>query len=122
MAMSAASIMRAAGANTVPTRYGEPMSDDAAPPRLGQLSRLWLIAHWVIIVNFAVQIAYGGFMVFFVVRPEGVTGPLWEAATSMPHELMVTRRLYASETWLAIVGLALYVGITEILPRRLRRG
>ena len=29
----------------------------------------------------------------------------------------MTRRLYASETWIAIVGLSLYLAITEIAPR-----
>ena len=47
---------------------------------------------------------------------------IYAEVRSMPFEQMITRRAYASETWLAIVGLSLYVGITEILPRRLRRG
>ena len=42
---------------------------------------------------------------FFVVTPEGTTGPLFGAASTMPFELMVTRRLYASESWIAIAGL-----------------
>lgn len=79
-----------------------------------------LVVHWVIIANFAIQIAYGGYMVFAVVRPENVSGPLWAAAKSMPFELMMTRRMYATETWIAIVGLSLYVGLTEMLPRLLR--
>ncbi len=83
---------------------------------------LWLRAlHVVILVNFALQIGYGSYMTFVEVRPEGVTGPLFGAAASIPHEMMVARRLYASETWIAIVGLSLYVGITEILPRQLQR-
>ena len=32
---------------------------------------------------------------------------------------MVTRRLYAIEFWIATVGFALYVGLTEMLPRTL---
>jgi hypothetical protein len=84
---------------------------------------IWLLLiHWVIILNLAIQVCYGGYMVFVVTAPEGVSGPLWAAARSMPFEQMITRRAYASETWLAIVGLSLYIGITEILPRRLRRG
>lgn len=78
------------------------------------------IVHWVIVVNFALQILYGASMVFFVVRPEGVSGPLGAQATSLPFELMVTRRLYALETWVAIAGLSIYLGVTEVLPRRLR--
>ena len=88
---------------------------------IGQLPRwLWAI-HWVIILNFLIQIGYGAYMVFVVIRPDHITGPLSNAALTIPHELMMTRRAYAAETWLAIVGCALYLGITEVLPRRLRR-
>jgi len=59
-------------------------------------------------------------MVFFVVN-NGQSGPLWGMAKSIPFELMVTRRLYATETWIAMVGLSLYIGITEILPRLLSK-
>lgn len=76
------------------------------------------ILHWVIIVNFALQIGYGAYMTFFVITT-GKLGPLASAAKSIPFELMMTRRLYASETWIAITGLALYVAITEYLPRQL---
>lgn len=80
---------------------------------------MWLLGiHWLIIINFVTQILYGAYMTFFVVSP-GTSGPLWGAAKSVPFELMVTRRLYASETWIAIVGLSLYVAVTEVLPRRL---
>ena len=77
------------------------------------------LIHWFIILNFAIQIAYGSYMVFVVTAPEGVSGPLWAAASQMPFEKMVTRRLYAAETWIAIVGLSLYFGLTELLPRSL---
>lgn len=86
-----------------------------------KLPTLLRVAHWLLIGNFVLQIAYGTAMVFFVVRPEGVSGPLYGQATALPFELMVTRRLYALETWVAIAGLAVYLGVTEVLPRRLRR-
>ena len=89
---------------------------------LGTLSPVLRFIHWTIIINFAAQVIYGGYMVFVVMRPEGVTGPLWAAAQQIPHDFMMVRRAYAHETWMAIVGLSLYVGITEILPRRLRTG
>lgn len=98
------------------------MTEPTPTSGVGRLSKLWQVAHWAIIVNFALQIAYGSYMVFFVVRPEGVSGPLGAVANAIPPEMMITRRLYASETWLAIVGLALYIAITEILPRRLAHG
>ena len=77
------------------------------------------LIHWVIILNLVIQSAYGTYMIFFVVN-NGHSGPLGSAAASIPFELMVTRRLYASETWIAMVGLSLYIGLTEILPRVLK--
>ena len=94
--------------------YSCTMQEDRA------LSLGWRLIHWIIILNFAIQVVYGGYMVFVVMKPVGVTGPLWAAAQQLPHEFMMVRRAYALETWMAIVGLSLYVGITEILPRRLQ--
>ena len=84
-----------------------------------QLKRtgIWKGIHWLIIANFIAQIIYTGTMVFFVVTPEGTTGPLFGQASAMPFELMVTRRLYASESWIAIAGLSIYLAVTEIVPR-----
>ena len=82
------------------------------------LPKFWRAVHAVIIVNFLVQIIYGTYMVFFVVTGGGI-GPKFGAATEMPFEPMMVRRAYATETWIAIVGLAIYLAITEILPRRL---
>lgn len=76
------------------------------------------VLHWVIVVNFALQVLYGAYMVFVVLSP-GAIGPLAGAARALPFEAMTTRRLYASETWIAITGLSLYLGLTEILPRQL---
>ncbi len=78
---------------------------------------LLLVVHWAIIVNFVVQIGYAAYMVFGVLKPPGIDGPLYEAALTIPHELMVTRRLYAIEFWIAMVGLAIYLALTEIGPR-----
>jgi len=77
--------------------------------------------HWFILLNFLVQIGYGAYMTFVVMAPAGGGGPLFGAAASMPFEDMMVRRLYASETWIAIVGASLYFGITEILPRVMGR-
>lgn len=73
--------------------------------------------HGAIIINFALQIYYGAYMVFVVMAPEDGGGPLYEKAKSMPFEQMMTRRMYATETWLAIIGLSLYLAVTEIGPR-----
>lgn len=78
----------------------------------------WLrVIHWVIVGNFLLQMGYAAYMVFFVVKPEGVSGALMGQAASLPFEMMVTRRLYAIEFWIATVGFAVYFALTEILPR-----
>jgi len=74
------------------------------------------LIHWVIIINFAVEIVYANYMIFSVFSP-AEAGPLFDKAKSFPFEMMMTRRLYAVEAWLAIVGLSIYLAITEIRPR-----
>lgn len=73
----------------------------------------WRGLHWVFILHLLLEIAYCAYMIFFVLRPEGISGPLGSSALEIPHELMVTRRLYAIESWVATVGLILYLAITE---------
>lgn len=84
------------------------------------LPRLLRLVHWLIIVNFLLEIGYGGYMVFFALKDEE-GGPLMDRAGDMPFEKMVTRRLYATETWIAIGGLSIYLAITEFLPRLLNQ-
>ena len=93
---------------------------DAKPRRIPR----WLLAlHWLIIIHFVVELAYTGYIVFAVLRPEGISGPLFAAAADLPQDLMVRRRLYAIENWVAMGGLAIYLAITEIGPRlRAARG
>ena len=57
--------------------------------------KMWLGLHWVIIVNFLVEIVYASYMVFIVLKPADGSGPLFERALSLPFEQMTTRRLYA---------------------------
>lgn len=78
----------------------------------------WRIVHWVLIVNFLLGAAYAAYMVFFVV---GGGAPLFQRAKDISFEVLVARRLYAIETWIILVGLGLYLAITEILPRKLSR-
>ncbi len=77
---------------------------------------LLLIVHYAIILNFLVEILYGAYQVFVVLN-NGQMGPLFGSATSLSYEDMVIRRLYDIETWIAIVGLSIYLSITEIAPR-----
>lgn len=86
---------------------------------IGQRLPGWLrVVHWAIIVNLLGQWLYGGWQVFVVLQPEGTIGPMFGNAVSLPYELMVARRMYALEAWVAFLGLAVYLGVTEILPRR----
>ena len=75
----------------------------------------WRILHWLILLNFVLEIFYGIYMVFGVI---GGGRPLFVRASGLPIDLMVKRRLYAIETWLAIVGFSIYLAITEIFPRK----
>lgn len=76
----------------------------------------WLrVVHWVIIINFLLEIGYGLYMVFFAVG--GSRWPLLARAVETPIEVILKRRLYAIETWIAIAGLAVYLGLTVFLPR-----
>ncbi|MCB9674776.1 MAG: hypothetical protein H6737_06640 [Alphaproteobacteria bacterium] len=73
--------------------------------------------HYAIVAILASEALYCGFQVMVALRPEGQVGPLFMAAATIPHELLVARRLYAIEGWIAAVGLALYLAATEIGPR-----
>jgi hypothetical protein len=74
---------------------------------------LWLIFHWLIIISFVTQIVYGAVQTFFILVPEdGLPGPLLGRSIDIPHELLVARRLYAIETWIAITGLVIYLAIS----------
>ncbi len=83
------------------------------------MNGIWKLIHNLIILNFLLQVGYGGYMVFFALKDEE-GGPLFGRAGAMPFEKMVTRRLYAAETWIAIGGLTTYLALTEILPRLLK--
>ena len=93
-------------------------ASDKPMSRLGHW--LLMVIHMAIIVNFLVEIVYASWMIFAVLVPSTGGGPLMARAKTMPFEMMTVRRLYATEAWLAIGGLAIYLAITEIGPR-LRR-
>ncbi len=78
----------------------------------------WRVVHWVIVANFAIGIAYAAWMVFVELRPPGGgIGPLGAEAHGMDPTILIVRRLYASEAWIAIGGLSVYLAIVEIGPR-----
>lgn len=78
---------------------------------------LWPLLHYIIILHFLAEILYCAYMVFSVLQPDGGSGPLMDRALTMPFEHMVTRRLYAIECWIATGALAIYLAITEFVPR-----
>nr|MDO8109323.1 hypothetical protein [Candidatus Sigynarchaeota archaeon] len=78
---------------------------------------LWQIIHWIIIGNFLFEIGYCIVQVF-VVFSYGSFFPLFGSALTMDIDFFLKRRLYAIESWIAISGLAIYLAITEILPRK----
>jgi len=82
------------------------------------MRKFWKVLHWFIIINFLVGILYGFFMVFFAVG--GGRYPLWMQAVDTPIEIILKRRLYAIEAWMATAGLAVYLAVTEYLPRKLK--
>ena len=83
---------------------------------------VWKILHAIIVVNFAIEIAYANYMVFFVMRPPGAPlGPLGAAAMLMDPQKLMVRRMYAFEGWVAISGLCIYLAITEMHPRFWRK-
>ncbi len=73
------------------------------------------VLHGFIILNFAVEIIYSVYMLFVAL---GSGGPLFARVNEISFEMLVSRRLYAIEAWIAITGLSLYLAITEIAPRR----
>lgn len=79
------------------------------------------LLHIGIIALLLIQVVYCLGQLVFVLQPPGTAGPLFAAAASLDHELLVARRLYAIEMWIALVGLFIYLGITEVAPRA-RRG
>ncbi len=80
------------------------------------------IMHWIIIVNFLLEIGYGSYMVFYgLAEDKDERRPLFGKADDIDFETMMKRRLYASETWIAITGLSVYLGVTEFLPRILQK-
>jgi len=79
---------------------------------------LWVnVVHGLVLLNFLTGMGYAAYVLFVVLAPEGGGGPLWSRAAEVPMELMARRRLYALEFWVAFAGFAVYLALTEIVPR-----
>ena len=79
--------------------------------------KLWLVIHWLVILCLSLEILYGLYMVFFVIG--GTRWPLFARAERTPVEVILRRRLYAIESWIAMGALSTYLAITMVLPRML---
>jgi hypothetical protein len=99
-----------------------PPSEDRVPQpeRFPRLPAWLTVTHWVLILNMVGQIVYISWQVFVVLQPEGTFGPVFGAAKTMDPALFAARRAYAVEGWLAFIGLAIYLAVTEVLPRRVQ--
>ncbi len=75
------------------------------------------VLHWLLIVSLFLEVLYCGVQVMVVLQPDGISGPMFGRATSIPYELLVARRLYAIEGWVSFGSLAIYLAITELRPR-----
>ena len=80
--------------------------------------KIWKIIHYLIITNFILEIIYSITMVFFVIG--GGKWPLLRRAVETPIEIILKRRLYAIEAWIAIGALAIYLALTIYLPGQLK--
>ena len=88
---------------------------------MGWKESAWKGLHALILVNFAVELAYAAYMVFLGSTPEA-RGPLGNRARDLPADRLLVRRAYATEFWVAFAGLAAYLAITEVGPRLRGRG
>lgn len=78
----------------------------------------WKLLQGGILLLLIGQCLYAALQVFVVLAPEGSAwaGPLGFQAREIPLDLLVRRRLYALEGWLAFSTLALYVALRAPRP------
>ncbi len=69
-------------------------------------------------MTLACEVLYGSYQVFVVLQPDGTFGPMFTRAADLPIDQMTMRRMYALEAWIAFGVLSIYLGLTEIVPRR----
>ena len=77
---------------------------------------LYLI-HYGIIVWIFLTVLNSAYQISFVYTVPGHSWPLMGESSGLDYETMMIRRAYAIEAWVAMVGLAIYLAITEINPR-----
>ena len=85
----------------------------------GRLSPGWAFVHYFLIFLFVTQMMYCMHQVFVVHGVGGWNPVLLGRATEISQEQFMARRMYALEGWLAMIGLSMYLALTEMLPRML---
>jgi hypothetical protein len=80
--------------------------------------KIWGLIHYLIIINLLVEIIYSMVMVFYEVG--GGKWPLLGRAIDTPIEVILKRRLYGIEGWIALGTLCIYLALTVYLPAKLR--
>lgn len=78
----------------------------------------WPLAHRFIVTILVFQSLYSCYQVFVVLAPAGHVGLLFNVADDIDPALLMSRRLYAIEGWIAFVGLVVYLALTEPRLRR----
>lgn len=71
----------------------------------------------VLMAILVLEAAYCAFQVMVVLQPPGIEGPMLFNATRIPPDLLVARRLYAIEGWVAFVGFAVVFTVANVRPR-----
>ena len=79
----------------------------AGPGSLGR-PLFWQVLHGLIVTLFVYQCLYAAYQVFVTFQPDGTFGPLNSTAATVSNDIVMMRRLYALEGWIAFAGLAVY--------------
>jgi hypothetical protein len=75
------------------------------------------LAHYTVLFVLGTGFLAALYMVFVVHRVEGQgLGPMGSAASEVPLDFFVRRRLYALEAWLTFGFLSVYLALTELRP------
>ena len=75
------------------------------------------LIHYGLIIWMLSTILNSAFQISFVYTVPGYSWPLLGESSGLDYETMMIRRAYALEAWVATIGLAIYLAITEINPR-----
>jgi len=76
------------------------------------------VVHWLIVTILGTGFLAALYMVFVVHRIEGQgIGPMGGAASEVPLDFFLRRRVYALEAWLTFGFLSVYLALTSLRAR-----